>query len=243
MKSPVYSIVRKSLDATPRDPHRRQQLAPRKSYRVQSLRFVRAANLLPCRIYIRAFPPRIYRLQPPRCSCTVKSTGGACIGRSFFAALVKGGTKNVGKKHFYDPSPRYASSLTPDGPSLVPVKIWKRNSGSSESSQVRGDQIGEVSDVEGKFELKITSAIFGIFGKTRNSLNMHFRQAINAATRVCVSLHANESAPCVFWSRVSETPAGLEPVGSVNIHTRTAPRRRWKQRATESGSRYNTLAG
>lgn len=64
---------------------------------------------------------RIYRLQPPRCSRTVKSTGKVCIGRSFFT-VAWGGTKNVGKKHFYDPSPRYASPSTPDASLVLLVK-------------------------------------------------------------------------------------------------------------------------
>lgn len=63
-----------------------------KAIALQSLRFVRAANLQDTHPRASAaIASRIYRLQPPRCSCTVKSTGR--VYRSFFFAASQDETK------------------------------------------------------------------------------------------------------------------------------------------------------
>lgn len=70
---------------------------------------------------------------------------------------------------------------------------------------------------------------------------MHLCQAINTSRGVASGYtRTNRSVPPSSDCEPQGLAdlAGLKPVGSVNIHTRTAPRRRWKQqqRATESGS-------
>lgn len=88
---------------------------------------------------------------------------------------------------------------------------------------------------EGKFELEAPTVYSELSDlKTRNSLNVHLRQAIN--TRLFASRYTRMNRTPSPDRESQGSPAGLKPVGSVNIHTRTAPRRRWKQRATESGS-------
>ena len=73
---------------------------------MQSLRFVRAANLLLCRIYIHAFPlqPRWGFIVYNRLVAAVPWNPQAKCVSVFFCHHVgkKGRKTNVGKKHFYD---------------------------------------------------------------------------------------------------------------------------------------------
>lgn len=127
-KSYMYSIIRKSLDATPL-----RSTADNSSLLEKAIACNRGDSFAP-RIYSRAgyTSARFRRNRAEDLSSTTASLQlyreiyGRSVYRSFFFRRPpRGGTKSVGKKHFYDP---YPDTLHPSARSLVPVETRKRNS-------------------------------------------------------------------------------------------------------------------
>lgn len=101
-----YSIVRKSLNATPSPPRSIADNSSllEKAIACNRLRLVRAANLLPGYTSAHFRCNRGEDLSSTTALQLYREIYGwsVCIRHSSFAAMER---KNVGKEHFYDPSP------------------------------------------------------------------------------------------------------------------------------------------